>query len=195
MQDASVSVSVFHQLQNCYVTMNALCFILLFSFHFPWSRKNQLLLYSESTELNWIRVVVLAVINFRWTCAAKGPKFQCTLYFYVHVSWSSSSAQVMLCCCVLCVTCVRELECYFLGVHLVTRRNTHLQPIHNGKSNNNNQSSRSHSSSSNSSVYRSFGNAEKVFRWNCWILRDITHLRSGHYTSLTQCKTHTRTQT
>lgn len=91
----------------------------------------------------------------------------------------------------LCDLWVRVLECYFLGTS-GDETETHLQPIYNK----NNKSSLN-SSPDNNTTYAGvhFVMRKKVFRWNCWILRDITHLRSGHYTSLTQYKTYTRTHT
>lgn len=54
---------------------------------------------------------------------------------------------------------------------------THLQPIHNGEQ--------------QQCCCVHFVMRKNALRWNGWIVRDITHLRSVHYTSLTQCKTHT----
>lgn len=52
LQDASVSVSVFNQLKNCYVTINTLCSVVDVQLSFSVIKKNQLLLHSESTERN-----------------------------------------------------------------------------------------------------------------------------------------------
>lgn len=84
------------------------------------------------------------------------------------------------------MTCVRMLECYFLGTS-GDETETHLLP--NNNNNNMNSSSNNTAYMLMYGIVRLFRNAEKDVE-TVWALRDIMHLRSGHYTSLTQHKTH-----
>lgn len=133
LQDASVSVSAFNQLTTKNVLRNDK-YVQLFCGSAFIFREQENQFHTRSLRNCRRRFVVLAVINFRWTCARgklnalhdkiqQGPKFQCVNTLFLRVSWSSDCS-FCTCCADVCFVwpvCVQTLECYFLGIHLVTR--------------------------------------------------------------------------